>query len=135
MLVKLVKGAVVVGVLFAITNLGYYGYKAVFVEGYGSDVAGFTGGNITLVPAPSPSTSITGGSLRLAVPFTTQAPLGNWGQHQESCEEANLAQVAAYWGGDHSAVLDRNVADRTINSLVTWQVKNWGSEDDLTRGR
>src|ERR1700694_5380727 len=109
----LVKWAVVVGVLFAVTNLGYYGYRAVFVDGYGSDVAGVNGGNLTVVPIPSPSTSVTRGAPRLAVPFTAQAPLGNWGAHQESCEEANLAQVAAYWGGDHSAVLDRYVADRT----------------------
>src|SRR6202165_5024816 len=128
----LAKWAVVVGVLFAVTNLGYYGYRAVFVDGYGGDVAGFTGGNITVVPIPSPSTSVSGGSLRLAVPFTTQAPLGDWANHQESCEEANLAQVAAYWGGDHSAVLDPHTADRTINALVAWQVKNWGHEDDLT---
>jgi hypothetical protein len=133
MLGNLVKWAVVIGVLFAVTNLGYYGYKAVFVDGYGSgDLAGFSGGNITVAPAPSPSTSVTGGSLRLAVPFTTQAPLSDWGKHQESCEEANLAQVSAYWSGNHSAVLDPGVADRSINALVTWQVKNWGSEDDLT---
>jgi hypothetical protein len=132
MLGTLAKWAVVVGVLFAVTNLGYYGYRAVFVDGYGGDVAGFTGGNITVVPIPSPSTSVSGGSLRLTVPFTTQAPLGDWANHQESCEEANLAQVAAYWGGDHSAVLDPHTADRTINALVAWQVKNWGHEDDLT---
>jgi hypothetical protein len=132
MLGTLAKWAVVVGVLFAVSNLGYYGYRAVFIDGQGGDVAGFTGGNITVVPIPSPSTSVSGGSLRLAVPFTTQAPLGDWANHQESCEEANLAQVAAYWGGDHSAVLDPHTADRTISALVAWQVKNWGHEDDLT---
>ena len=132
MLGRLIKWAVVLGVLFAITNLGYYGYRAFIVEGYGGNLPDDSRGNITVAAAPSPSTSVTGGSLRLAVPFTTQAPLGDWAKHQESCEEANLAQIHAYWTGDNSAVLDPGIADRTINGLVNWQVKNWGSEDDLT---
>ena len=50
MLGKLGRWAVVVGVLFAVSNLGYYGYATVFVEGYGSDLAGLSGGNISVVP-------------------------------------------------------------------------------------
>ena len=132
MLGRLIKWAVVVGVLFVVTNLGYYGYQTFIVDSSAGNVVGGDGSTITVVAAPSPSTSVTGGSLRLAVPFTTQAPLGDWANHQESCEEANLAQVVAYWSGDHSTVLDPGTANRTINALTSWQVKHWGSEDDLT---
>jgi len=31
------------------------------------------------------------GNVLLQVPFTTQAPLNNWAQHQESCEAATLS--------------------------------------------
>src|SRR6202140_2805178 len=42
----------------------------------------------------------------LQVPFTTQAPLNNWAQHQESCEAANLTMLVGYWHQDTSAVID-----------------------------
>lgn len=70
--------------------------------------------------------------ILLPVPFTTQAPLGNWAQHQESCEEATLSMLAAYWQRDPSVVIDPHAADTTIATLVSWQVQHWGSEDDLT---
>ena len=80
-------------------------------------------------PAPLPE------RILLQVPFTTQAPLGNWAQHQESCEEATLSMLAAYWQRDQSVVIDAHAADTTIASLVSWQVQHWGSEDDLTDTR
>lgn len=83
-------------------------------------------------PSPSPSPSPLPTSFRLGVPYTTQAPLVDWAKHQESCEEATLAMVAAYWKGDRSDTIEPHAADRAINDLVAWQVKNWGSEDDLT---
>jgi hypothetical protein len=91
-------------------------------------------------PAPSPGASPTPppplpAEFRLGVPFTTQAPLGDWAKHQESCEEANLIQVAAYWHGERESVIDPHSADRQIADLVSWQVQNWGSEDDLTDQR
>jgi hypothetical protein len=70
--------------------------------------------------------------ILLQVPYTTQAPLGNWAQHQESCEEATLAMLSSYWARDPSVVIDPNAADAAIAALVHWQVQNWGSEDDLT---
>lgn len=135
MIGKAFKWAVVAGTLFALTNLGYYGYRAVTVDGYGSNSTPLSStGTITVETggsAPQPIAA-QGAPIRLAVPFTPQAPLGDWARHQESCEEANLAQLAAYYSGNHSEALDRYAADRTINQLVAWQVKNWGSEDDLT---
>ncbi len=86
-------------------------------------------------PVTSPSPTPLPDRILLQVPFTTQAPLGNWAQHQESCEEANLTMLAAYWQRDSSVVIDANAADTTIAALVSWQVKNWGSEDDLNDTR
>lgn len=83
-------------------------------------------------PTPSPSPSPLPPSFRLGVPYTTQAPLVDWPKHQESCEEATLAMVAAFWSGARQDTIDPHAADKTINDLVAWQVKNWGSEDDLT---
>jgi hypothetical protein len=130
---RAVKWAVVIGSILLFSNLGYYGYQVLIVDGYGSGAPVPTDPNITVEkPSPSPSAAAALGAVLLPVPFTTQAPLGDWGRHQESCEEANLAQVSAYYSGDHSSVLDPRSADRTIAQLVTWQNKNWGSEDDLT---
>ena len=84
--------------------------------------------------SPSPPPPLPA-AFRLGVPFTTQTPLADWPKHQESCEEANLIMVDAYWKGNRSSTLDPTSADRAIAALVAWQVKNWGSEDDLTDRR
>jgi hypothetical protein len=86
-------------------------------------------------PTPSPAPTPLPAAFRLGVPFTTQAPNGDWARHQNSCEEANLLQVDAYWKGNRASTLDSNAAEKGIADLVAWQVKNWGSEDDLTNKR
>jgi hypothetical protein len=73
--------------------------------------------------------------LLLQVPYTTQAPDGNWAQRQHTCEEANLTMLSAYWQHDPSVVIDPHSADATISALVSWQVQQWGSKDDLTPTR
>ena len=57
----------------------------------------------------------------LAVPFTTQAPLGNWAQHQESCEAANLTMLYLYWNHDASLVIDPHKADSYIRTIDSWK--------------
>lgn len=64
--------------------------------------------------------------ILLQVPFTTQAPLGNWAQHQESCEAANLTQVWLYWNHNQSVVIDPHVADGYIH-----MIDGWKSQPDL----
>jgi hypothetical protein len=80
-------------------------------------------------PAPPPD------RVLLQVPYTTQAPLNNWALHQESCEEATMLMLAAYWHHDTSVVISPRSADAQIAALVQWQQQNWGSEDDLTDNR
>jgi len=57
----------------------------------------------------------------LQVPFTTQAPLGNWAAHQESCEASTLTMLVAYWRHDTSVVIDPAAADREINQIDRWK--------------
>jgi hypothetical protein len=67
-------------------------------------------------PAPPPPDHIL-----LQVPFTTQAPLNNWAQHQESCEAATLSMLTSYWGHDPSVVIDPRRADAMINTIDSWK--------------
>ena len=66
-------------------------------------------------PIPLPS------QVLLQVPFTTQAPLNNWAQHQESCEAATLTMLMAYWQHNASVVLDPRAADASINQIDAWK--------------
>jgi uncharacterized protein YvpB len=59
----------------------------------------------------------------LQVPFTTQAPLNNWAQHQESCEAATLTMLVAYWQKNASVVLDPRAADASINQIDSWKTQ------------
>jgi hypothetical protein len=59
----------------------------------------------------------------LQVPFTTQAPLNNWAQHQESCEAANLTMLAAYWKHDTSVVIEPHAADAAIRQIDAWKAQ------------
>jgi peptidase C39-like protein len=59
--------------------------------------------------------------ILLQVPFTTQAPLNNWGQHQESCEAANLTMLYYYWTNRVDVVIDPHAADNLINQIDHWK--------------
>jgi hypothetical protein len=61
-------------------------------------------------------------AVSLPVPFTPQAPLGNWADRQHTCEEASLVMVDRYLHGDHSGTLiDAHTADSAINQVTTWK--------------
>jgi uncharacterized protein YvpB len=58
----------------------------------------------------------------LPVPFTPQAPLGNWAQRQHTCEEASLVMVDRYLHGDHSGnLIDSQTAEAAINQITGWK--------------
>src|SRR5262245_25901062 len=59
--------------------------------------------------------------ILLWVPFTTQAPLGNWAEHQESCEAANLTQLWFYWQHSQATVIDPRTADAYIRMIDGWK--------------
>lgn len=69
-------------------------------------------------------------AINLKVPFTAQAPLGEWTPlFKEACEEASLIMVAHYLQAE---VLDSETATREINQLVDWQLSQWGEHRDLS---
>jgi hypothetical protein len=62
------------------------------------------------------------GAVILPVPFTTQAPLGNWSERQHTCEEASLLMVDSYLRGDHSTgSMNPRTADQAINRITAWK--------------
>jgi Peptidase_C39 like family len=75
--------------------------------------------------AVGPGTEVTPVALPdhmlLQVPFTTQAPLNNWAQHQESCEAANLTMLYYYWANRTDVVIDPHAADNLINQIDRWK--------------
>ena len=77
------------------------------------------------VPTIGPGTDVTPAALPdhmlIQVPFTTQAPLNNWAQHQESCEAANLTMLFEYWNNDSDVVINANTADSMIRQIDSWK--------------
>jgi len=64
------------------------------------------------------------------VPFTSQAPYTVWDElHNEACEEASLVMANAYLKDKQ---LDPATAEKEIQDMVAWQIKNWGEHKDLT---
>lgn len=80
----------------------------------------------TVGPGTDPTPVALPDHVLLQVPFTTQAPLNNWAQHQESCEAANLTMLWLYWNQDPSVVIDPHAADGYIK-----QIDGWKSQPDL----
>lgn len=61
-------------------------------------------------------------AVLLGVPFTDQAPLGNWADKQHTCEEASIVMVDRYLRGDHSGgQIDGHTADAAINQVTAWK--------------
>jgi uncharacterized protein YvpB len=69
-------------------------------------------------PSEQPAVHIPTAVL-LPVPYTSQAPLGNWAARQHTCEEASLVMVDRYLHGDHSGdLIDPQTADSAINQIT-----------------
>lgn len=71
-------------------------------------------------------------SKLITVPYTVQAPFGNWKVHEESCEEAALLMDHQFLTGDKSEQIDQHKADTELRAMKDWQVKHYGKEPDLT---
>ena len=85
----------------------------------------------TTPPAATPVKNPT--TLLLSVPFTPQAPTGNWDElHNEACEEASAIMAAAYFAGDTRAELPAAEVEKQIATLTTWQQTNFGYSLDTT---
>lgn len=68
--------------------------------------------------------------LDYQVPFSPQAPFGNWDlPYQEACEEASAIMAARYFMGQS---LDNTIMNEEILKLVLWQKKYFGYYEDTT---
>ena len=58
----------------------------------------------------------------LALPFTPQAPTGNWDVvHEDTCEEASVYMVAQYFDGVAEGVMNSTTSDNAMLALVTYE--------------
>ncbi|OGM97345.1 MAG: hypothetical protein A2735_03175 [Candidatus Yanofskybacteria bacterium RIFCSPHIGHO2_01_FULL_41_21] len=110
-------------------------------KGQPSDIPGFTQApTLSIKPetsSPKPSTTQPSTTnpvtLSLKVPFTPQAPTGNWDElHNEACEEASAIMVAAYFSGDTRAKLPATEVEEEITALTNWQQTHFGYYLDTT---
>ena len=77
----------------------------------------------------SASSTTSPSQTNLEVPFSSQAPHGNWdAPYQEACEEVSLIMVDHYL---RNQPLDQEAADAAIQSLVQWETRN-GLAEDIT---
>ncbi|TAL50267.1 hypothetical protein EPN81_03190 [Patescibacteria group bacterium] len=72
-------------------------------------------------------------SKNLAVPFTSQAPNGNWDEpYQEACEEASVYMVHAYFSGMDEGQIPASTADEALLQIVAFEMELFGFYKDTT---
>jgi hypothetical protein len=72
------------------------------------------------------------GKVNLAVPFTSQAPTGDWSMpYQEACEEASAIMVDAFYR-DVSGPIPADQATAAIKAIVAYEMKTLGFYKDTT---
>lgn len=72
-------------------------------------------------------------SMNLAVPFTSQAPHGNWDEpYQEACEEASVYMVHAYFSGMDEGQIPADTADENLLKIVEFEMELYGFYKDTT---
>lgn len=77
----------------------------------------------TAVPGSTAVGNLSAG-INLAVPFSAQAPFGDWGApYGEACEEASAILVAYYFNGQ--TVTPESMRGEILN-VVSWENKNLG---------
>lgn len=85
-------------------------------------------------PKPKEEPVVIKEEANLEAPFTVQAPFANWKLHRESCEEAAALMYDYFLKGqkiteDKAAI---KAVDKELRKMKDWQVKNYGSEPDLS---
>jgi hypothetical protein len=72
-------------------------------------------------------------SVNLAVPFTPQAPHGNWDEpYQEACEEASVYMVERYYAGEREGLINPDQADLDLLKIVAFEEELFGYYEDTT---
>ena len=73
-------------------------------------------------------------SADLPVPYTLQGPLNNLNIHEESCEEAAALMYHYFLEGTKfpNDIITPQMANDEMLAMKAWEVKNYGSEPDLS---
>lgn len=127
------KISTIVSVIFLIAVTGWVIF---YKKQSSSDLPGYTKTPApSVIPSPSATqTSTTNpATLSLKVPFTPQAPTGNWDElHNEACEEASAIMIAAYFSGDTRTKIPATEVEKQITSLTNWEQTRFGYYLDIT---
>ena len=74
--------------------------------------------------------------LDLPIPFTSQAPTGNWDYvHNESCEEASALMAYLYTTGKAYPIVPVQIAEKEMATLNAWEKKQFGYFDDTNNAQ
>jgi hypothetical protein len=72
-------------------------------------------------------------AINLAVPFTSQAPSGNWDQpYQDLCEEASVYMVERYFAGEPEGQISNETADEDLLKIRDFEVELFGYYESTT---
>ena len=125
----------VAAIIFVVISFYYINNRMPQVMNY-HDQAGQTavttqnGSPASQKPALTPPGPV---SLNLPIPFTSQAPTGNWDQvHNEDCEEATALMANAYLTGNTSLTLPAGKVDAEMTNLNNWEDNHFGYHLDTT---
>lgn len=82
-------------------------------------------------PALAPPTQSAPDAINLAVPFTAQAPHGNWdADHEEYCEEASALMAARFF--QNQPIHSPDEAENALAELKAWQLHRFGYFESTT---
>jgi len=71
--------------------------------------------------------------VNLDVPFSSQAPFANWDEvHEETCEEASVLMVHAFYEGEVKGEIDPNIAEDVLQDMVESERMIFGFFEDTT---
>lgn len=83
-------------------------------------------------PVEVPAEAAIPASFNLAAPFTSQAPFANWDAvHEETCEEAAVYMVVAYYRGVAGQIPPQTAEDE-LQGLVALENEMFGFYQDTT---
>ncbi len=67
-------------------------------------------------------------SIKIEVPFTSQAPFGVWDErHEEACEEASLLMVIKYLSKE---TLTPEISEKELQEMIDFQIDKYGDYKD-----
>ncbi len=100
---------------------------------HGPTPSGSSSQSLTTSPSAKPSSSpipSTFSKKVISVPFTVQAPYGNWDDlHEEMCEEGTLVMAHAWVSG---ISLTPEYAEQQLQRLAKWGTDNFGTYIDTS---